>query len=280
MSTLLPWYEHPFRLISLLEMNEFSAKEFLQIGGYIAEAVLGLGGRPQTAGGNLFHEWSLDEISEFFTLLEDSASKIGLERSREMAGLLEKELHEVPIDHRDLRGQIEGLRKLVHIELEAQLFLWVPSDRASAYTQAEPYFGKKVSERFTSAEYDIEEAGKCFACARFTAAVMHSMRVLEHGLRALCQALEVPFGEGTWSRSLDRIEKRISVLDSMVKQKAAWKKKRQFYTEAVAEFKHFKNAWRNHACHGNDKYDEGRAKKIIAHTRDFMGVLSTRLREK
>ena len=106
------------------------------------------------------------------------------------------------------------------------------------------------------------------------------MRVLEHGLRALCLTLEVSFGEGTRHRAFDRIEKRISVLDSQVKQQSAWRKKRQFYMEAVAEFRHFKDAWRNHAAHGHAHYDEERAEKIIEHTRSFMQVLSTRLKEK
>ena len=137
-----------------------------------------------------------------------------------------------------------------------------------------------LGSRFPSCSIDIEETGKCFACNRHTAAVMHCMRVLEHGLRALCLALDLPFGERTWHRSLDAIEKRISVLDSQVKQKSAWKIKRQFYAEAAAEFKHFKDAWRNHAAHGREHYDEERADKIIEHTRSFMRVLSTRLKEK
>jgi hypothetical protein len=108
---------------------------------------------------------------------------------------------------------------------------------------------------------------------------MNSMRALETGLSALCKRLDVPVGEGTWKRSIEKIEKRLTVLDSLVKQKAAWKKKRQFYAEAAKEFMHFKDAWRNYAAHGRDKYDEERSAKIIRHTRSFMQHLTSRIRE-
>jgi hypothetical protein len=166
-------------------------------------------------------------------------------------------------------------------ELKSKKFLHIRPDIVR-YFETANLFGDTVADRFPSASIDIEEAGKCFATQRFTASVMHCMRVLEHGLCALCLTLELPFGEKSWQRSLQAIEARIAVFDSQVnpKRKAAWKQKRQFYAEAVAEFTHFKDAWRNHAAHGREHYDEERAEKIISHTRSFMQVLATRLKEK
>ncbi len=272
-ATQLPWIEHPFRLISWLEMEEFTAIRFCKITSRIGEVSLVIERMPNDIR---IKEEGLHELLEE---LDDQCSAVGLQQSQQACQRLSSDLNE-GIEYRVLGVRLSELQKLIWSEMKSQLFLWVPLTRANSYIQKEPYFGNGVQERFPSASYDIEESGKCFACGRFTASVMHCMRILEHGLRALFSALKLKFGEATWKRALERVEKRISVLDSQVKQKLAWKNKRQFYTESVAEFKHFKDAWRNYAAHGRQQYDEERAKKIIEHTRNFMQVLSIRLKEK
>jgi hypothetical protein len=42
-----------------------------------------------------------------------------------------------------------------------------------------------VIERFPDCQDDIEEMNQCFALARYTASVFHSLLVVEHGLIAL-----------------------------------------------------------------------------------------------
>ena len=57
------------------------------------------------------------------------------------------------------------------------------------YYETRPLFGPDVFNNFSSANDDIDEAGKCLALGRGTACVMHLMRVLEVGLAALASAL-------------------------------------------------------------------------------------------
>lgn len=217
-------------------------------------------------------------FAKYFSDIGQQCKGVGLIQSSKAAIRAASQMKDNPAEA--IKHHLKALTELIQSEMEEQLFLWVPSNRAAAYSQIdEPFFGFAVYEKFKLANYDVEEAGKCFACARWTASVMHAMRVLEHGLAALCRVLKLPFGEGTWKRSIERIEKKIAIMDSTVKQKASWRTKRQFYAEAAKEFRYFKDAWRNHACHGRAQYDEEQAEKIISHTRDFMRVLSTRLRE-
>jgi hypothetical protein len=280
--TRLPWHEHPFRLISWLEMNEFSAKSTYEMGlalGKVSQILHLVNTSALTHSSDLTGEVIVHRLR----LVEKACRKIALTQSAKYAARTIEELSRPdPYTTVQAGTAFDALQRLVQSELEEQLFLWIPSHRADAYTQKKAFFGKSVAERFHSASVDVEEIGKCFACGRYTASVMHCMRVLEHGLRSLCLTLELPFGEGTWKRSLQAIEARIVVLDSQVnpKRKTAWKNKRQFYAEAVAEFTHFKDAWRNHAAHGREHYGEERAEKIIQHTRSFMQVLATRLKEK
>ena len=274
-ATKLPWHEHQFRLISWLEMNNFSVAHLFALGQCLGVLV------KSKMTGDSAQKWFLAKLR----LVERHAKSLCLKQSEKCAARMIKRIDMGPIikitlKEAELSDMAIQIVELVHGEMEDQLFLWVPPGIAEAYTQDLPYFGEAVAEKFPSASYDIEEAGKCFALGRSTASVLHCMRVLEHGLSGLCLTLELPFIPKTWTRVLEAIEKRIAVLDSQVKQKSAWKKKRQFYTEAIAEFKHFKDAWRNHAAHGRDHYGDERAEKIITHARGFMQTLATRLKER
>lgn len=69
------------------------------------------------------------------------------------------------------------------------------------------------SERFPNASLEIEEAAKCIALGRTTAAVFHSMRALECGIRALAKSLDIedPLkpAEKNWGVVLSKIKEKI-----------------------------------------------------------------------
>ena len=56
--------------------------------------------------------------------------------------------------------------------------------------------------------FDLEEAGKCIALDRSTAAVLHLMRALEHPLKAMAKAVDVPLKEN-WNSILNDIENKV-----------------------------------------------------------------------
>jgi len=85
-------------------------------------------------------------------------------------------------------------------ELEARLLFAFPPSSAR-YFSTGPLFGECVEDVFPDVSYDITEAGKCRALGRWTATVMHLMRVLESGLAALAKHLDVPSGEN-WNSVL------------------------------------------------------------------------------
>ena len=60
-------------------------------------------------------------------------------------------------------GLVDTLIGRIEDELELTLFLYIPSSRAEFYESVEPLFGEAVSDQFSSAITDIEEAGKCLA---------------------------------------------------------------------------------------------------------------------
>ena len=66
----------------------------------------------------------------------------------------------------------------------------------------------KVSVQFSSAAEDITESGKCLACGRATACVMHLNRVMEVGLAALAKAVGVG-PQNDWGKYLKEIDRNL-----------------------------------------------------------------------
>lgn len=155
---------------------------------------------------------------------------------------------------------------------ETQLF--TAASRHAHLYQATAPFGESVEYAFPSAMFDIAEAGKCMALARWTAAVMHLMRATEVGLNALSKHFEIEVGQN-WNTALDQIEKSLKEL----RRRSHGAEQEQWASEAAIHFRLVKNAWRNHAMHAHIQYDEERAKSIYQCTADFLKQLSINLRE-
>ncbi len=129
-----------------------------------------------------------------------------------------------------------------------------------------------VSKSFPNSVYDLEEAAKCLAFERWTACVMHSMRSLDNAINIFQASLNVQNPKENWKQILDQIEASIKALGNKHPQ-------HQWNSEASSYFRVMKDAWRNHAMHGKDRYDEARAKDIYDATRGFLRHLSSQLFE-
>jgi hypothetical protein len=159
-------------------------------------------------------------------------------------------------------------------ELATLTVVCVGSNAKAFLDDANPHFGQEVEDAFPSVAFDIGEASKCRALTRWTASVMHLMRVLEVGLGCLGQFAGVDPNEN-WNTVLNQIEAELK----KVGKKTHSPEEEQFAAEAATHFRSIKNAWRNHAMHAREKYDEERAVAIYDSVRSFMRHLATRLSE-
>ena len=77
------------------------------------------------------------------------------------------------------------------------------------------------------------------------------MRVLEHALRQFAAELNIPMSvayEENWCNIIDMIEKEIRVAQNA--QRSPTKAETlKFYSDAVVNFRYYKDAWRNHVSH-------------------------------
>jgi len=173
---------------------------------------------------------------------------------------------------------VESVRLLAELwsrlqdELETRYFFRIASADAELLTSNFGLFGPEVESAFPSAIFDITEASKCRALGRWTASVMHLMRALDVALLAFQKNLEVPRPKENWQQILDQIEAAIKGLGHRHPD-------HQWNCEASAYFRTLKDAWRNFAMHGKDRYDEERAVSVYDHVRGFMRHLALRLTE-
>src|SRR5262249_12565292 len=126
-------------------------------------------------------------------------------------------------------------------------------------------------------------AVRTFALDEWDSSVFHAMRVLEHGLRWLAGqfpnlTLRKPVELENWESIIGNIQARI---DEELKRNAPRTTQRDsdlaFYGKAAAEFRYFKDAWRNHVMHSrNDPYDEYEAGRVLEHVATFMAILAER----
>jgi len=167
---------------------------------------------------------------------------------------------------------LEGLLRIVIDEAESRKFYTLKTKAESDHASADDLFGQAVVGAFPTAVFDIEEAGRCLAFELWTAAVMHLMRALEPALVALSRHVGVDAGPN-WNQTLDQIEKQLR----QVTRREDGAEAEEWASEAGAQLRFIKNAWRNRAMHSGTIYDERRARTIFETTRSLMQHLAEKL---
>ncbi len=125
----------------------------------------------------------------------------------------------------------------------------------------EPPFGPLVELRFPTATYDIEEAVRCLMLRRPTAAVLHAMKVMRHGLEELAHLLSTPkLNELPWTRML-----------------AALRAAPGHQRELIETLTRVRRAWRGPGLLPADKYTEEEAAAVLDAVAAFMRALAARV---
>ena len=168
---------------------------------------------------------------------------------------------------------LENLRERILDQINSRYFLFIRASRLDYYQKPE-LFGPDVAVKFPNAIDDIEEAGKCLALDRGTAAVMHLMRVLECGLKGLALLLGIPYAP-SWESYLKQIQAKISA-DHQSKD-ADWKRDEVFFRDISGDLMTIKQAWRNPTMHVGRKYSADEAEEIFRAVRTLMQHLATKI---
>jgi hypothetical protein len=185
-----------------------------------------------------------------------------------------------------LNVRLHDIQKDVFTDLYDPAFVYIPKDKEQYFEQPALFDNDEVSvsDRFPEALADIKAAGNCYAVGMYTACVFHLMRVVEHGARKMMSDLKArrhlptprkPIELCDWGELITAIDKALGQLSAGTRTSMAKKNKFEFYNHAVAQFRNFKDAWRNNVSHLRRTYKHGGAKDVMDNTRQFMQHLSS-----
>jgi hypothetical protein len=134
-------------------------------------------------------------------------------------------------------------------------------------------------ERFPSIVDDVEEASKCLALSRYTAAVFHSVQIIEAGLIELGGFLKVSDPQSGWTAVALSLKK---IIERSHKDRTRFERKNfKFLEQIYGTIEGLKNAWRNKISHAHGKmtvmtvdFSPDVAEEILFASRAFMRRLA------
>lgn len=215
------------------------------------------------------------EIIKMFDQTIETCKELGLRTSvmeaERIKGYIEHPNPDIPV----IIDSIEDLGARISDELTAFVCFFLPPEKISYYDTPNP-FGEEVSSHFSSANFDIEEASKCFAMARYTACAFHLFRAVEIGLKTLAVTLGAPVTVPSWDGILKKIDTEL--IKDYKNKTPNWKQEEDFYAEAALHIRNYKNS-RNNTQHAEKKYTEEEALRIYNAVRGLMQHLATKLKE-
>jgi hypothetical protein len=174
-----------------------------------------------------------------------------------------------------VRGALLQLQHCVRVELGTRSALIFDAKSTSLWEAQGLPSGADFRTKFATAQYDMDEAAKCLAVGRGTAAVFHLMRVMETGLRAVHECLGISVAlvgnNRNWGSILNRVRDAIA-------NKGKWPEK-DLFQEIYALLDSVKDAWRNPTLHVGEKKTTEEAEHIFAMVSGFMKKLASRMDE-
>jgi hypothetical protein len=170
--------------------------------------------------------------------------------------------------------------RLVDEATASQFFSLTPKE---AHVFSNPRNGwETVIERFPSIVDDVEEASKCFALSRYSAAVFHSIQIVEAGLTELGTFLKVTDPHPGWTAVAQALKR---VIDKKHQDRTKFEKSNfKFLEQTQGTVEGWKNAWRNKISHSQGRlvlmtseFSPEVAEEILFATRAFMRRLASDL---
>lgn len=246
-------------------MLEIKAAPFVEALEALAFARASIAHNGVSFTGKMSAQHRSQSISLVNTIAKAANSLKANNAKREAKFVLEK-LEEEGITYEEFRGFLDGLSRLLKGEIAGTKFFVLEPEKSRFFKRAPAVFGVQSVASFPKAEYDLEEAGKCFAAARNTACVFHLMRAMEIALQALCGNLGLEKVDKRWGFLLADIDGKLKGMPDG-DLRSSW-------SLARSSLWHVKEAWRNETMHPSDKYTDEEAKDVLEATRAFLKSLS------
>lgn len=272
-------------------MLELKAGSFLKAASELVELASFISGisTPSEPGVKVFHADSMLDANDRLWLeprlknLPEHLNALGADVTLLCVRDTEEVASRQWTDWKKIKECVEEISKTLTRELSLKTILVLGSQEANYYSPKSPLFGQNFADKFkTDGAFELDEAAKCLALSRPTAAVFHLMRILEIGINALAESLGIPNpvkpAERNWAIILKRIKE-----DGIDKKwpTAALRMSGEglLFESLYASLDAVKNPWRNETMHVSGKYTDDEAKHIFVAVEGFMKKLSARMDE-
>ncbi len=251
-------------------MNEFGAANFYAISTFFESVsqIVEHDEREVPEEGRKRLQYTIGTIAE-------SCEAISLVQSALATRRLQREMNE-RMGSETLRANLRSVTQLIYSEINAHLFLWVPTHRSEWYSaDAHSILGEQCCKRFASIQREIEEAAKCYALGRYTACAFHLMRSTEAGVSALAKAIKFAPTHRGWGLVFKELERQSKAQPSP----SHWKTHRKFLNQLSGDLVALTKAWRNDVAHLVDTYTEENAKELLTVIPMFLRDMAAHLDE-
>jgi hypothetical protein len=256
---------------------------------------------PQQMGGILGTNFSLADLGRNFGSIDIS------DRDRDLANALLKDISDLANDlgldatqHRimlfstslgfkmkpeDFTTEVRVLRETLTGEVGKCMFYHYPPDKLRTMMGFFPSW-KRIIEAFPETKAEALAAIDLYALGHNTGSVFHSMRVAEHGLRALAKERKVtlprnkPLEWGTWQEIINQLDDFAKTITHKARAGKAKDDALSFYSGALADLSGFKDEYRNQVMHVRKLYDERHALRAYTKVHAFMERLSEKIDHK
>lgn len=202
-------------------------------------------------------------LTRLMEKLQDLAERLELDYAVCVA--FDKARMNLPQTH----AELHNLFCLFKDSTKARTSLVLSPKASKLYTAREP-FGPEVFSKFNAAARDIEEASKCLALERNTAAVFHLMLGMERVLRLVAVRIGAdPFNKkGAWEKwSVIVGRMKAEIPNRPPAEQDAWTDAHNLLWSVGA-------AWRNETMHPADAYTDAEAHEVYGAVRIFMQRLA------
>ncbi len=236
-------------------------------------------GSTPSRGADTFSEVTRKLYLKTFRGFRETVTELGLPCAGATVDKLIKGLTKPSCTRDDVCDLLEELRPRLIDEMKGREFFILTTQEAAYYHNPRDKW-EEIIERFPSAGNDVEESWKCLACSRYTAAVFHSLQVVEIGLIELGSFIGITDPLSGWTSVAQRLKK---ILDTKYDQLSQFEKdNRSFLEQTQGTVEGLKNAWRNKISHAHGKlfvmmgeeFHPDVAEEILIATRAFMRRLA------
>jgi hypothetical protein len=186
-----------------------------------------------------------------------------------------------PQEWSELNTRARALRDCIQTELKTHLYYQYPREKAQKMRAYKIDWHKSLAA-FPVIDGEVFSAVDTYAMEQNTASVFHSMRVAEHGLRAIAgeRRIKLPRNRSvewaTWQEIIKALDTEIVQIGNKKPGKAR-DTALSFYSGARADLNGFKDEYRNLVMHVRATYDEHQALRALTQVHDFMQRLAAKL---